>query len=150
MAKPGSVIGWKLDRSEREELLSALSASPWTSVLYEAPSRVADTLDDLATIAGPGREAVVARELTKQFENIRRGTVGALAAYYRERKMAAVAFTIDSLGEVSEHAPTSEEIGEAIDTNPVYVRFLLRKAVGTLVESLNKKGYRLIRPPGDV
>jgi hypothetical protein len=36
-----------------------------------------------------------------------------LAEYYRERKMAAVAFTIDSLGEVSEHAPTNEEIGEA-------------------------------------
>jgi predicted TIM-barrel fold metal-dependent hydrolase len=36
-----------------------------------------------------------------------------LAEYYRERKMAAVAFTIDSLGEVAEHAPTNEEIGEA-------------------------------------
>jgi predicted TIM-barrel fold metal-dependent hydrolase len=35
-----------------------------------------------------------------------------LAAFYRERKMAAVAFTVDSLGDREEHAPTNEEIGE--------------------------------------
>lgn len=69
---------------EREDLVRALSGSPWTSVLYEAPSRVADTLDDIAAVAGPERLAVVARELTKQFEHVNRGTVGALAAYYRE------------------------------------------------------------------
>jgi len=41
-----------------------------------------------------------------------------LAAYYRERRMAAVAFTIDSLGEVDEHAPTNEEIGETAAEHP--------------------------------
>ncbi len=35
-----------------------------------------------------------------------------IAEFYRQRSMAAVAFTIDSLGEPSEHAPTNEEIGE--------------------------------------
>jgi len=35
-----------------------------------------------------------------------------LAGFYRQRRMAAVAFTIDSLGDVDEHAPTNEEIGE--------------------------------------
>jgi 16S rRNA (cytidine1402-2'-O)-methyltransferase len=44
---------------------------------------VAATLKDLAERA-PGREAVVARELTKQFEESRRGTVESLAAYYEE------------------------------------------------------------------
>jgi len=41
-----------------------------------------------------------------------------LAAFYRERRMAAVAFTIDTLGEVSEHAPTNEEIGEIAAEHP--------------------------------
>jgi predicted TIM-barrel fold metal-dependent hydrolase len=41
-----------------------------------------------------------------------------LAAYYRERRMAAVAFTIDSLGEVAEHAPTNDEVGEIAAEHP--------------------------------
>jgi uncharacterized protein len=41
-----------------------------------------------------------------------------LAAYYRERRMAAVAFTIDTLGDVPEHAPTSEEIGDLAAEHP--------------------------------
>jgi uncharacterized protein len=41
-----------------------------------------------------------------------------LAAYYRERKMAAVAFTIDNLGDPGEHAPTSEEIGDLAAEHP--------------------------------
>lgn len=44
--------------------------------------------------------------------------VPALAAFYRERRMAAVAFTIDTLGEVAEHAPTNEEIGELAAEHP--------------------------------
>jgi uncharacterized protein len=41
-----------------------------------------------------------------------------LAEFYRERRMAAVAFTIDSLGDVDEHAPTNEEIGELAAEHP--------------------------------
>jgi 16S rRNA (cytidine1402-2'-O)-methyltransferase len=69
---------------ERTEALDALSALEHTGVLFEAPPRVAATLDDLAERGCADRPAVVARELTKQFEEIRRGTVGSLAAYYHE------------------------------------------------------------------
>jgi predicted TIM-barrel fold metal-dependent hydrolase len=41
-----------------------------------------------------------------------------LAAFYRERRMAAVTFTIDSLGDVDEHAPTNEEIGDLAAEHP--------------------------------
>jgi predicted TIM-barrel fold metal-dependent hydrolase len=41
-----------------------------------------------------------------------------LAEFYRERRMAAVAFTIDSLGDVDEHAPTNEEVGELAAEHP--------------------------------
>ena len=70
--------------SDRRALLELVAASPHTSVLYEAPGRVAATLEDIAVSGGGGRRAVVARELTKQFEELRRGTVEELAAYYHE------------------------------------------------------------------
>ena len=68
----------------RAALLARLAAEPWTSVWYEAPTRTAALLDDLAGVCGPERPAAVARELTKLHEEVRRGTVGALAQYYRE------------------------------------------------------------------
>ena len=67
---------------ERDEALRDLSSLPHTAVLYEAPTRVAATLADLAERGAGARRASVARELTKQFEEIRRGTVAELAAYY--------------------------------------------------------------------
>jgi 16S rRNA (cytidine1402-2'-O)-methyltransferase len=67
---------------ERDEALQELSSLRHTSVLYEAPSRVAATLAELGARGAGERRAVVARELTKQFEEIRRGTVAELSAYY--------------------------------------------------------------------
>ncbi|MGH7122484.1 MAG: 16S rRNA (cytidine(1402)-2'-O)-methyltransferase [Acetobacteraceae bacterium] len=52
-----------------------------TLLWYEAPHRLAATLADLATSLGP-RDAAVARELTKRFEEVRRGTLAELAAHY--------------------------------------------------------------------
>ncbi len=68
----------------RQEQLARLAAEPWTAVCYEAPLRTVALLDDLAACCGPERPAAVARELTKLHEEVRRGTVGALAQYYRE------------------------------------------------------------------
>jgi len=67
---------------ERDEALRDLSSLPHTAVLYEAPNRVASTLSDLEKRGGGARRVSVARELTKQFEEVRRGTVAELAAYY--------------------------------------------------------------------
>ena len=69
---------------ERTEALEAVATLRHTAVLYEAPGRVAATLADLAELGAGGRTAAIARELTKQFEEVRRGTVGELAAYYGE------------------------------------------------------------------
>ncbi|MBP0465715.1 16S rRNA (cytidine(1402)-2'-O)-methyltransferase [Roseomonas sp. PWR1] len=53
-----------------------------TLVLYEAPHRLAEALAALAEALGPERPAAVARELTKRFEEVRRGSLGDLAAHY--------------------------------------------------------------------
>ncbi|MGK7866957.1 16S rRNA (cytidine(1402)-2'-O)-methyltransferase [Falsiroseomonas sp. E2-1-a20] len=53
-----------------------------TLVLHEAPHRLAEALAALAEGLGGDRPAAVARELTKRFEEVRRGTLAALAAHY--------------------------------------------------------------------
>lgn len=71
---------------DRSRTISELATLAHTAVLYEAPSRVAATLTDLEAAGAGEREAVVARELTKQFEEFRRGTVRELARYYGEHE----------------------------------------------------------------
>ena len=65
----------------RRERVNALAGIPATLLFYEAPSRLAAALDDLSAELGP-RPAAVARELTKLYEETRRGTLAELAAHY--------------------------------------------------------------------
>ncbi len=64
----------------RQRRLAELAAEARTLVLYEAPHRIAECLEDLATACGALRRACIARELTKRFETFYRGTLGELAA----------------------------------------------------------------------
>lgn len=70
--------------TDRTQTIDAIVGLPHVAVIYEAPSRTGDTLRDIALRGGGARHAVVAREMTKQFEEFRRGTVDALAEYYGE------------------------------------------------------------------
>lgn len=70
--------------SERKQRLAEVAGERRTVVLYEAPHRVARTLEDLAEACGPARQVAVARELTKLHEETWRGTLGA-AAEWAER-----------------------------------------------------------------
>ena len=58
-------------RAARRKALEALEV-PWPLILYEAPHRIAETLEDLAGQFGAAREICIARELTKKFEEIAR------------------------------------------------------------------------------
>ncbi len=59
----------------RRTALEALD-HPWPVILYEAPHRVLETVETLAARFGPAREVVLARELTKKFEELARMTLG--------------------------------------------------------------------------
>ena len=63
----------------RRAALGTLAHETRTLVFYEAPHRLEATLQDLATVFGAEREAAVAREITKRFEHVYRGTLAALA-----------------------------------------------------------------------
>lgn len=90
---------------ERGEMIADIVASQSTVVMFEAANRVGATLDALAEAGAGERPAVVARELTKQFEEFKRGSVAELAGVYRD---------VDPKGEVvlviagAEKAPVSE------------------------------------------
>jgi len=66
----------------RKKRLAELASVPATLVFFESAQRVADSLVDMAEVLGRERAAAVARELTKTFEETRRGHLGALAEAY--------------------------------------------------------------------
>ena len=67
---------------ERSEMIADIVASQSTVVMFEAANRVGTALDALAEGGASERQAVVARELTKQFEEFKRGSVAELAVLY--------------------------------------------------------------------
>ncbi|HEU4786660.1 MAG TPA: 16S rRNA (cytidine(1402)-2'-O)-methyltransferase [Gemmatimonadaceae bacterium] len=68
----------------RRDALDEITKAYHTVVLYESANRLAHTLAELERLGNGERPAVVAREMTKQFEEIRRGTVSELRAYYED------------------------------------------------------------------
>ncbi|SIQ72637.1 16S rRNA (cytidine1402-2'-O)-methyltransferase [Rhizobium sp. RU20A] len=68
----------------RRERLAAFGDVKATLIFFESPHRIADTVRIASEVLGPERAGVVCRELTKTFEEFRRGTLGELAAHYDE------------------------------------------------------------------
>ncbi|MEP3346528.1 MAG: 16S rRNA (cytidine(1402)-2'-O)-methyltransferase [Litoreibacter sp.] len=65
-------------KGQRQSFLRGLAEVPGTLVFYESPKRVHKMLGDLVEVYGEERKAVIARELTKKFEEVRRGSLAAL------------------------------------------------------------------------
>lgn len=65
----------------RKRWLAGLASERRTCVFFEAPHRVAATLADAAEVLGADRRAAVCRELTKTYEQVRRGELGELAEW---------------------------------------------------------------------
>ena len=66
-------------KSARRSRLEELREIPGTLAFYESPKRVAASLSDMALVLGADRPAALCRELTKKFEEVRRGTLQELA-----------------------------------------------------------------------
>ena len=71
-------------RAARRERLQALLPETRTLLFYEAPHRIVATLEEMAEIFGPRREAVLARELTKVYETIRKDSLTGLWRWVAE------------------------------------------------------------------
>ena len=105
----------------RRTRLTELQSIPGTLIFYEAPHRLAATLKDAYEILGE-RDAVVARELTKLHEEIRRGLLSKLAADYTEKT--------DIRG----------EIVVLIDRNVIGAAVTETVSVSTLVDQFERDG----------
>ena len=73
-----------MNKKNRRAHLDALREEERTMVFYEAPHKLAATLEDLSATFGPDRPLTLCRELTKLHEEVRRTTLGQAAACFRE------------------------------------------------------------------
>ncbi|MQS13714.1 16S rRNA (cytidine(1402)-2'-O)-methyltransferase [Streptomyces kaniharaensis] len=69
---------------DRARQLASIAAEPRTMVFFEAPHRIAEALAAMAEAFGADRPAAVCRELTKTYEEVKRGPIGELAAWAAE------------------------------------------------------------------
>lgn len=94
----------------RTKAISALQRAPGALILFEAPTRLAATLRDLAQTLGPERRAAVCRELTKLHEELVRGTLESLHTHFAEGTLGEITLVIEA-GEL----PTEDivEVGDS-------------------------------------
>jgi len=98
--------------SERHATLDEITTIRHTVVLYEAPNRVAATLGELEKRGNGDRPAAVAREMTKQFEEVKRGTVSELRAYYEEKPPRGEVVLV--IGAAVEQVPDDQLVRERV------------------------------------
>jgi 16S rRNA (cytidine1402-2'-O)-methyltransferase len=93
----------------RAERLAEVAADPRTTVLFEAPGRTGSTLADLATVCGPDRPVVVARELTKLHEEIWRGSLAEGAVWAGDGLRGEVVLVLGGAPEVDSE-PVDDDV----------------------------------------
>ncbi len=122
----------------RRTRIAELKAVPATLVFFEAPSRVAETLSDLAAVLGD-RPAALARELTKLHEEVRRAPLKSLAA---ETEAAAIKGEVVLLvGPPQKEAVSDEDIYERLA--PALKEMSLRDAAKAVAEALGVSKSRV-------
>lgn len=136
-------------KTKRLEELAGIRA---TLIFFESPHRTAATLDLMAKVLGEGRDAVVARELTKRFETFERGSLAELAGRFEETQVKGEivilvgppeerpeaeasdldALLLEALGDMPVSA-AAKKVARAtgLDRNDVYKRALDLKSGGT-------------------
>ena len=121
--------------AERRARIAALAHEPRTLVFFEAPHRIAESLEDLAAGFGESRRAAVARELTKVFETVYRGTLAGLAAQAR----SDANFSRGEITLVIEGAPAVEEGQGARESLDDTLRVLLTELAPSKAAALAAK-----------
>jgi len=69
---------------QRQQVLKDIPAGVGTLICYEAARRIIDTLQDVSAVYGPGRELVLAKELTKTFEHFEHGTAASIIQWLED------------------------------------------------------------------
>ena len=133
---------------EREVMLRAVLRSPFTTVLYESPQRISATLADLIEAGCGDRAAAIARELTKHFEEVRRGTVASLLDGVGEGVRGEIVLVIAG---AAERAPSESEARDTVTrmrSEGASSRDIIERLTGELGVPRNV-AYKLAHSPPD-
>ncbi|RDL49201.1 Ribosomal RNA small subunit methyltransferase I [Ensifer sp. M14] len=111
------------DKAKRDRL-QELARVPATLMFFESPHRIAATVAAAAAVLGENRRATVCRELTKTFEEFRRGTLGELKAFYEDAGAVKgeIVFVIGP--------PDAPPEPEAADVDALLVRLIADMSTG--------------------
>ena len=109
---------------QRRTLLETLRDAEYTTVVYEAPHRIAETMKDIVELLGTERPVALARELTKVHEEFIRGSAGEILQRVQEHELkgemtVVIGKSVGQQGEAKELAQRLEEImrEQKIDEN---------------------------------
>src|ERR1700728_2364237 len=111
-------------RGERRATLEAIRTSPRTQVFYEAPHRIIETLADVVEVLGEARHVVIAREVTKLYEEFLRGRAGEVLETLKSRD--------DVKGEITLLVGKAEE-SDARGAADALVRLTVRQRVDQIM-----------------
>lgn len=120
-------------QGQRRERLRSLGDEPRTMVFFEAPHRLHDVLGDMSELLGPDRPAAVCRELTKTYEQVRRGSLIELAEWSASGVRGEVTVVVGGRP-VERPAVTDEELREEVQ-RLMATGQTRRDAVGAVAES---------------
>jgi len=99
---------------ERARALAANADEPRTMVFFEAPHRLGETLTAMADAFGADRPAAVCRELTKTYEEVRRGPLGELAAWAAEGVRGEITVVVGGAEPKRAEDTTPEELAALV------------------------------------
>ena len=112
---------------QRRKLLEEVQHSPWTQIFYEAPHRLLGTLEDVAEVMGPQRRVVVAREVTKIYEEFVRATAAEVLDNFKKRD--------EIRGEITLLVGRAEEAVHGVPGLPVVAQKNARTRVRELMKT---------------
>ncbi|NVO19432.1 MAG: 16S rRNA (cytidine(1402)-2'-O)-methyltransferase [Bacteroidetes bacterium] len=103
--------GFLPHKKGRQTRLKELALNPYTLILYESPFRLVKTLEQLLEYLGPSRNVSVSRELTKIYEETRRGPVVEVLAWYKSHPpKGEIVIVVEATGKANMH--NDDEPGE--------------------------------------
>src|SRR5690554_5682379 len=91
---------------DRRRTLTGLVREPRTMVFFESPNRLAESLADVASVLGADRRVAVVRELTKMFEEVKRGTAAELAEWASAGVKGEICIVIEGAAPLTIDLPT--------------------------------------------
>lgn len=99
---------------DRSRALAEIAAEPRTMVFFEAPHRIAETLAAMAEAFGAERPAAVCRELTKTYEEVKRGPLGELADWAAEGVRGEITVVVAGAPPAAPQLLTDAELAERV------------------------------------